>query len=84
MDDSLWMQPNRISSLQSNGACRPLVKKRAALCLLKMIRKTPADQQVKQGREECYQPGCNLSSQRGEWGGAGVTPFDLSYIMYCH
>jgi len=34
---------------QSNGACRPLVKKRAALCLLKMIRKTPADQQVRDG-----------------------------------
>jgi hypothetical protein len=37
---------------QSNGACRPLVKKRAALCLLKMIRKTPADQQVRDGETQ--------------------------------
>eukprot|EP00955_Chlamydomonas_euryale_P049541 354275-Chlamydomonas_euryale.AAC.9 len=35
-----------ILKLLTNGSCRPLVKKRAALCLLRMIRKTPAGQEV--------------------------------------
>lgn len=33
--------------LQTSGATRPLVKKKAALCLLRLMRKTPADGQVR-------------------------------------
>eukprot|EP00798_Chlamydomonas_sp_ICE-L_P020227 gene20227-26980_t len=35
-----------ILKLLTNGSSRPLVKKRAALCLLKMMRKSPSDQPV--------------------------------------
>lgn len=37
----------RCAVLQSSGAARPIVKKRAALALLRLIRKTPAEQQVR-------------------------------------
>ena len=34
--------------MQSNGATRPIVRKKAALCLLRLIRKAPPDQEVMQ------------------------------------
>lgn len=36
------------AALQSNGATRPVVRKKAALCLLRLIRKAPPDQEVMQ------------------------------------
>lgn len=32
--------------LQTSGTCRPVVRKKAALCLLRLMRKTPADSQM--------------------------------------
>lgn len=35
-----------IAPQQGSGSTRPMVKKRAALCLLRMVRKSPVDTQV--------------------------------------
>lgn len=36
------------TSLQANGATRPVVRKKAALCLLRLIRKAPPDADIMQ------------------------------------
>ena len=35
-----------VVALLSSGAARPIVRKKAALCLLRLVRKTPVDQQL--------------------------------------
>ncbi len=35
--------PDAALPAQTSGASRPLIKKRASLCLLRLLRKTPAD-----------------------------------------
>ena len=40
-----------VMAVLSNGATRPVVRKKAALCLLRLIRKAPADVDVMPGSE---------------------------------